>query len=448
MHAVVARSLPARPDLHSWPAELQTRADRAEAGARGYFRPAVALAELSRLYHANGFFDEANACYEGLQRAQPHEPRWPHLEASILAGNGQLDQALPLFRRAVALAPDYLPARLRLADTLLKSNQTAEAAQVYGEVLAQHREEPYALLGLARCALAVGDWDKARDYAQRSLAANPDFIGGLIFAATVDEHFGAVAEVKAVRARASTKEYVELSDPWLDGVIDDCYDPYRLSVAAAVALAHDDTATAERWLQRAIDFSAKSAAYHRQLANLYVRLKNNPAARQHFQEATRLEPTDSDAWAFLVNLLNSTGDRLAAYRAVVAGLASCPDSRALHYAYGHMLTEDGRFPEAMVQLREAKRLQPNEANAYVDLALIYFQLEQIDNGVAEMRDALRVQPDHPLALTLLTRRAIDVGDVSGADALFRRIRQQSRISTDDIAALTQSYQQRFGRPPP
>jgi tetratricopeptide (TPR) repeat protein len=446
--AIVARRLPAAPDLRSWPVELQDRVARAESGARGYFRPATALAELSRLYHANGFFDEANACYEGLQHSEPREARWVHLPANILAGNGRLDEALPLFRRAVALAPDYLPARLRLADTLLKSNQTAEAARVYGEALARHQDEPFALLGLARVAVASGDWDKARDYTRRSLAAHPDFIGGLVFAVTVHEHFGETAEANAIRARISTREYTDVSDPWLDGVIDDCYDSYRLSVAAAVALARGDPTTAERWLLRAIAFSPQPAAFHRQLGKLYTRSKNDAAARRHFQDATRLAPTDSDAWALLVDLLSSTGDRAGAYRAVVAGLASCPDSRALHYAYGHMLTEDRRFPQAMVELRAAKRLQPNEANAYVDLALIHFQLGQIEHGVAEMQGALQVQPDHPLALTLLARRAIDVGDASAAEALFRRIRQQSRISSADIEQLTQSYRRQFGRPPP
>lgn len=448
IQTVVVENLPRPPDVRSRPSELQFRLAQADSAARGYLHSASALAELSRLYHANGFFAEANVCYEGLRRVEPNNARWPHLEASILAGSGQLEEARPLFAKAVALAPGYLPARLRLADTMLKANQATEAAKIYAEVLARQSDEPYALLGLARCAVAGGDWEKAREYTRRSATAHPDFGDGLIFGATVAEHFGDPAGAAALRARASSLESIAIPDPWLDGVIDDCYDSYRLSVAAAVALAQGNPTTAERWLLRAIDFSPKPAAYHRQLGNLYVRLKNDRAARQHFQDATRLEPTDSDAWAFLVNLLNSTGDRAAAYQAVTTGLVSCPDSRALHYAYGHMLTEDGRFPQAMAELRAAKRLQPNEANAYVDLALIHFQLGQVESGVAEMRDALKVQPDHPLALTLLARRAIDLGDENGAAALFRRIRQQSLVDRGDVEALAEAYRQQFKRPPP
>jgi tetratricopeptide (TPR) repeat protein len=447
-HRIVAARVPARPGIATWPAEFQARVTEADAAARGYLRPVAALTELSQLYHANGFFEEALIAYEALQRVEPHNPRWPHLSAGILAGNGQLDRALPLFQRAVALAPAYLPARLRLGDTLLKSNQTSEASRVYSAILAQHTDEPYALLGLARSAVAANDWDKARDYARRSLAAHPDFLGGLIFAEAVHEHFGEVKEAAAVRARNRMREHTDVTDPWADAILEHCYDAYRLSVAAAVALARGDVTTAERWLLRAIQYSAKPAPFHRQLGKLYVAAKNDQAARQHFQEATRLEPTDSDAWAFLVNLLNTTGDRAGAYRAVIAGLASCPDSRALHYAYGHMLTKDGRFPQAMVELRAAKRLQPNEANAYIDLALIHFQLDQVEHGVAEMRGALKVQPDHPLALTLLTRHAIDFGDARDAAALFRRMRAQTRIAPRDIEDLAAAYRGRFGQPPP
>lgn len=80
------------------------------------------LAELSRLYHANGFLAATSRCYEGLLRVDPDNPRWMYRFASILAGYGQLHEALPLFRRMVALAPRNLPARLRLAEALLDLN--------------------------------------------------------------------------------------------------------------------------------------------------------------------------------------------------------------------------------------------------------------------------------------------------------------------------------------
>ena len=71
------------------------------------------------MYHANGFLDEAGRCYQGLQQLDPAEPRWLHLHATILAGYGQIEPALALWKRVRELAPDYLPAQLRSGDSLL-----------------------------------------------------------------------------------------------------------------------------------------------------------------------------------------------------------------------------------------------------------------------------------------------------------------------------------------
>jgi tetratricopeptide (TPR) repeat protein len=426
---------------------LAERAATAEKSARGFSAPVDGLAQLSRLYHANGFFDEALLCYEGLQRVRPHEARWPHLAASILANYGRLDEAQPLYTRAVALAPGYLPSRLRLGDVLLKANRTTDAARVYTDVLALNADNPYALLGLARCALAADDWGKAREQLQRAIAANPEFIGGLSLLATIEEHSGRLADADAIRARVNKREHLDVADPWLDGLLDDCYDPYRLSVAAAVASFRADTATAERYLLRAIEFSPAPAAYYRQLANLYVGMQNLESAKRSFERATALAPTDSDAWALYVKLLNDAGDRPAAYRTVTAGLAKCPDSPALHYAYGHMLHEDGRYPQALAELQQAKRLRPSEANAYLEIAAIHFRAGEIEAGLEQMRAVLDVQPDHPAALLTLANVAIERGDAAEARALIRRSRLQPKITAQDLGRLTSAYRQKFGQLP-
>lgn len=443
----VQPGIPAQPDLASWAPELPARLTAAVKQARGFVQPAAGLAELSRLYQANGFFDEASHCYDVLQQIQPTDARWPHLQASILASNGRLEEALPLYRRATTLAPDYLPARLRLGDVLLKANQTAEAAKVYGSILESNATEPYARLGLARCAIAGGDWSKARDNLQRCIAANPDFVGALSLLATVEEHFGDVAAANAIRERVNKREFVDLEDPWVDELMEDCYDPYRLSVAAAVEIFRGDTNRADRWLRRAILLSAQPAPYYRQLAKLQMGLKDYPAARRSFEQATALAPTDADAWALLVNLLLLMGDRSAAYRAVAAGLTHCPDSRALHYAHGRMLNEDGKYVQAIGELQEAKRLQPSEANAYVELAIIHFRLGEIEAGMAEMRDALVVQPDQPVALVVLGRDAIENGDLAAAREWIRRARLQSRVRPEDLQQLVGEFQKKFNQMP-
>lgn len=446
-HARIASGVPDRPELGGRASELQDRVAAAEATARGFAQPARGLEDLSRLYHANGFLDEALQCYTTLASAEPTNARWPHLAGCLLATAGRLDEAVPLYRRAVALAPDYRPARLRLGDVLLKGNQTAEAAKVYQSVLAVERDEPYALLGLARCAIAGGDWEGARGLLERAIAKDADFVGGLSLLVTVHEHFGETAAAAAMTARINHREFVDLVDPWLEELIDDCYDAYHLSVAAAVAVFRGHASVAERWLLRAIALSATPAPYYRQLGKLYYTDRNFPAARRSLEQATALAPTDSDAWAVLVNLLLAMDEREAAYRAVEAGLARCPASRALHFVHGRMLNEDGRFVSAIGELQEAKRLGPGEANAYVELAMVHFKTGQIEAGIAEMRAALTVQPDLPVALVVLAREAIRTGQIAEAREWIRRARGQTHMRPEDLAMVLAEFQDKFGSAP-
>lgn len=445
--ARVGDGVPDKPDLQGRSAELEERVTAADAAARGWVHPVRGLAELSRLYHANGLLDEALLCYTTLERAEPQEARWPHLAGCLLATAGRLDEAVPRYRRAVELAPDYLPARLRLGDVWLKQNHLAAAEKVYGEVCALQPDQPYALLGLARAAIAADGWQKARELLTRAIAADPEFVGGMSLLVTVHEHFGEKAEAAAMAERINHREFVDIVDPWLDGLIDDCYDAYHLSVAAAVAIFRGDTVTAERWLARAIALSSTPAPYYRQLGKMYYGTKNYPEARRNFEQATRLAPTDSDAWAMLVNLLLAMDERADAYRAVSAGLAKCPESRALHFVYGRMLKEDGRYVQAIAELQEAKRIQPGESNAYIELATVHFKLGEIEAGMAEMRGALRVQPDHPVALIVLARDAIMNGDRAAAQEWIRRAKLQVRVRPEDLAGVQAEFQAKFGAAP-
>lgn len=121
---VVLKALPPPPDLSNVRPVLAKRIAIADEHARTRITASKGLKELSRLYHANGFLEEAMQCYQGLESLEPTEPRWLHLHATILAGFGEIEQATRLWKMVVQLDPNYVPAQLRLGDCLLKSNQS------------------------------------------------------------------------------------------------------------------------------------------------------------------------------------------------------------------------------------------------------------------------------------------------------------------------------------
>ncbi|MFA5057001.1 MAG: tetratricopeptide repeat protein [Opitutaceae bacterium] len=442
---IVAASIPPRPDVSALPAELSQRLQACERRARTGSDRIAALSELSRLYHANGFFPQASQCDQGLLQVDPANPRWPHLLASIFAGYGQLDDALPLWRRAVELAPDYTPARLRLGDALLKTNQNAEAAQVYAAVLQREPRNPYALLGLARIDVDAGRWNAARDELE-IVVQQSNYGLGYDLLPTVYEHLGDAARAEAIRARAKASgAFCDVPDPWIDELVYDCYDTYRISAAAGAFDHAGDTRTAVRVLERALALDPGRALFQFQMGGLCLRLGDDAGARRHFERCTVLAPDFSDGWAQLTGLLMKLGDRAASERVLAAGLAHCPQSPGLHLERGRRLSAAGLFPESIQEFQETIRLRPDEADAFVELAKVYFQLGRIDEGVAELHLALKAEPEHPGVLPILALHAIRVGDEAAAREWLRHIRNQPRVTPEAREALRQAYQQQFGR---
>lgn len=441
---IALASVPTRPDASALPAVFTELLADADTGARGYRNSEQNLATLARLYHANGFLNEASRCYSGLMVLEPRNPRWPHLLATIHAGYGRLDEAVPLFLRAVELDPTYFAARLRLGDTLLKTNDLTAATAAYETLIKADSANAYALLGLARCRLEAGDWQAARDLLHKATTKSPDSFGAWTLLATVDEHFGDAASAAAARQRARAIGWFrESPDPWLDELLDDCYDPYRLAVATA---ANGNPVVAQRRLERAIALAPNAGTYRRQLGRLLYDQHNYEAARTHLAKAVDLNPMDADAWALLIETLETLHDATGAERALAAALARCPDSAALHHLNGKRLRKIQRFDEAQAELALAKKLQPNEARAFIEQALVYFDQDRLDDGIRELQQALKVEPGSILALQILARYAIYQKDESAARHWIQQLRAQPR-GANDLDAVLQAFARQFGHAP-
>jgi tetratricopeptide (TPR) repeat protein len=439
---IFAAAIPAQPDLSHWPVPMQQRIAAAERKLVG--SPLEGLAELSRLYHANGFFTEAAQCYAGLEQLQPAEARWCHLHALILAGYGDTEPALPLWQRAVALAPDYLPAHLRLGDVYLKRNDFPAAEKIYRAILAAHPDEPYAQLGVARCQFEAGHWENARALLE-PLVAKTNYMLGYDLIVTVFERLGHEDQARAVRARnRDSGAYRDPVDPWADQLADDCYDVYRLSLASGAAQRNGDGPTSLRRIEQALVLAPTQATLHFQRASYFLEKKSYAKARQGFEQCTVLKPDFSDGWAQLAFVCETIGDRPAAERALVEGLKNCPNSPGLHLQKARWLVRDKRPAEALDEFRTSIRLRPNEADAYLGLATTLVGLGRNDEGMVAVDQALVAEPEHPGALSIRTFNAIVSGNELAARQWLRRCQNQPRIERKNVEQLLQAYAQQFG----
>jgi predicted Zn-dependent protease len=437
--SMVRAMRPAVPDLGGWPEEFRQRVVAQQRDSVG------ALAQLSRLYHANGFLAEASRCYDALEKFEPAEPRWLHRHAAIFAGFGQAEPAIARCERVVALAPDYQPARLRLAEMLGKTERISEAVRMYAAVLQRHPDEPYALLGLARIDLDAGRWEEARQRLE-AVATATNYELGYDLLVTVYEHFGQREQAAAVRGRAKAAgTFRDLPDPWLDELIDDCFDAYRLSLAAGAAARARNAGAAEKLLERAVALAPDDVGVRFQLATVYAERGDLAPARAQLERCTKLAPGFPDAWAHLAALAERAGDRRTAEQLVATGLQLCPQSPGLHLMRARQLRDAGRTNDAIEAYRASIRFRPNEADAYLELATTLFRLERVPEGRVELEQALAAESNHPMALALLALHAIGERNEPAARKWMTAVRDQPRVPREQAAQLLSAFREQFGR---
>jgi tetratricopeptide (TPR) repeat protein len=439
-------ALPGTPDLSSSPARLRDELSAAEAEAHSRFRAPAGLVKLSRLYHANGFLNEAAQCYAELEIIDPSNPRWPHLHATILAGYGEIEPAVALWRRVVALDPKFIPAQLRLGDCELKSNHPDAASTLYSGVLREDPANSYALLGLARLDYEAGRWDQAQEKLE-TVVQQTNYTLGYDLIVTLYEKSGQTDRARAIRAsQKASGAYRDAPDPWLDDLMDVCYDPYRLALTAGFIARNGNPAKAAQLLDRAIELAPDDVSSRFQLGTLSVEQKNFTVAREQLERCTRLAPEFSDGWAQLSALQSQLGENSAAASTLATGLAHCPGSPGLHLMRARALQKAGVNDEAIAEFRESIRLRPNEADAYIELANFLINLGQVDEAVRLLEQSLEAEPGNPMAISTLAYHAITTGDESSALRWLDKVRNQPRVPREQSERLRAAFEQQFGHP--
>jgi len=108
--------------------------------------------ELALQHHRAGRLAEAERGYRALLQRQPEHADSLHLLGVIALQTGNLEAALALIQRAVALRPDAAPCRNNLGQVLERLGREDEAARCYEAAIALDPgyAEPYNNLGLVR----------------------------------------------------------------------------------------------------------------------------------------------------------------------------------------------------------------------------------------------------------------------------------------------------------
>ena len=230
------------------------------------------------------------------------------------------------------MAPDYLPAQLRLGELLRTVGDWDESGKVYREVVRQHPDSARAHYGLGRVQFARGETRAALKSYRTASRLAPDFGAAHYGLGTVYRSLG--EDEKARRHlllfQRTQRNPPPLADPLLDSL---------------------------RRLQ-------SKAEYHYLRGLGFQRRGQIPEAHGEFERALKEDPRHAGAHANLFFSFLTLGDLVKAEEHYQAAHRLDPRLHEIHHNLGILRTLQKRDREAEEAFRKALELNPFRADSH------------------------------------------------------------------------------------
>jgi tetratricopeptide (TPR) repeat protein len=358
--------------------EIREQLRKAYATAQARPRDAEAVGSLGMTLHTYEEHLSAAACYERARRLAPDEFRWIYYSAVVEAALGKHTEAINAFKDAIRLRPDFLPAQLRLADSLLAAGQPGESRQIYETVVKKNDGVANAHYGLGRIKAATGEPGAAVTHFRKAIE---------IFQEYGAAHYALGLALRDLGQTGKAQEHLALSqkhklsrprmeDPLLDAIAE-------LNVAGSETLKRGVVLESKGRI-------AESIAEH--------------------ERALTINPQLTQAHINLISLYGRTGQFEKAekhYHAVVALNPNLADS---HYNFGVLLAGQERYTEAAKAFYRSLQINQFNAEAHHNYAVIIEREGRLDEAAEHYRKAIENKPDHRFAHFHLGRILVNQGN--------------------------------------
>lgn len=180
-------------------------------------------------------------------------------------------------------------------------------------------------------------------------------------------------------------------------------DANELMNAGTTMLGEGRTSDAILCYERAVELKPEDEEAHFNLGVAYGRAGQLLLAERHYREALKLFSDYPEAHNNLGNVLTRQKRYAEAIEEFKATLKLSPEDASAHNNLGRALAEQGDAMGALTYFTEAARLDTNYVEAHFNLASTYMTVGRTNDAIAQLNTVLRLRPDFPPALQLLSR---------------------------------------------
>ena len=413
--STVRSSLPAAAHYDKLPEKFNQALQSARTAVAANGHDWDAVRKLARLYQANRLYAEARACYQMIALSATGLTARDHYYLADIAQNeNDLAGAQAELRAVLKLEPNYVPARLGLAETMFKSGREDDAAKEYAAVLAIEPTQPQASLGLVRLALQRGDDDAAVARLEELMASHPEATAGAALFAQILERRGETERATAMTLWSRQKHEPALIDPWLNAMQVDCYDPLRLALLFEEFLAAGQLTEALPFLDRIEELDPKSWTPQLLRGWSQERAGHHREAVEAYRLALKKGGNPERICPLLTTSLLAVPDLPEAARMLAEYYGKLPESVPLLLSYTEVAVRLGDEKLARTLLAKLLELDPYLYTPNMSLAKILWTAGERDAAVQCLLRIVKVFPVDVASRGLLGQYYLEKADAAPA----------------------------------
>jgi Flp pilus assembly protein TadD len=206
----------------------------------------------------------------------------------------------------------------------------------------------------------------------------------------------------------------------------------QLARAGALLLAAGSPQDALDVAESFVERFPQDVEAHLLAARVSTELRMGRRAERAIEQATALAPEDIRPSLALAELRERQGDLSGAIAALAPVYAKHPRDASVAPRYGLLLSLHGRLDEAAEVLGAWTR-RNEDVRALAELAFVRYRQDQFDDAAALLRRALRKEPQLALAHYYLGAILFRQNDIPGAERAYR---EADRLEPKDPRALT------------
>ena len=373
---------------------------------------------------------------EKAMTQEPRDPRGPFFKAWAAeeAVNPNLKTAEESYLEALKFNPKFVPASLRLAALLQRTNRAPESLKVLKAAEDAGAPAPMLQMAWGHALIVAKQPERAEDVFRKALATDPGLAPARLGLASALEAEGRVGEAKL------ELDELLVQSPETEGLRE------RLA-GLALRLGEKDEAMSQ--YEAALASGKAGPEVQVAIGRLSLQTGNIVKAAKHLEKVVEEAPSTPGALFWLGQLREKQGElgkAIGEYRRAT----SYENTPEVQLAYGKVLNQAGKEDDAMVAFREAfalaeahlehgrilqKRAKPDKAigdftaavgidpemvEAYLLMGNAHDSLGENDKAADSWRNAVRLQPKHTEALYKLGRLLMDRSQSKPALDYLRR----------------------------